>query len=162
MGCGPGTMPAMSGSSAPSTRTTDSFSFLRVSRRSCFSRCRSFRANSFCRLFERVCTSPPQRRKPSLGKRPGFIHHDAGLSLTDRLDVRRLQPLRPLLGLELDLLTLGQRAEPLRHDGRVVAENIRSTVVLHDEPEALRIIEPLHGTSRHCTSFVCSRTEGRE
>src|SRR5690242_21026666 len=34
-----------------------------------------------------------------------------------------------------------------------MAEDIGAAVVLHDEPEALRIIEPLHGTSNHLMHF---------
>src|SRR5690242_4461359 len=34
-----------------------------------------------------------------------------------------------------------------------MAEDIGAAVVLHDEPEALRIIEPLHGTSNHLLHF---------
>src|SRR5262249_3694698 len=67
-------------------------------------------------------------------------------------DVCRLQPLGPLLHLELDLLTLGKRAKAFRLDGGVMAEDVGTSVILHDEPEPLRIVEPLHGTSDH---FVC-------
>jgi hypothetical protein len=31
----------------------------------------------------------------------------------------------------------------------VVAEDVLATIVLRDESKALRIVEPLHGTSRH-------------
>src|SRR5438445_650171 len=55
MGWGPGTMPAMSGSSADGSRGVRvAFSCERFSRRSSFSFCRSRRACSFCRLFERT------------------------------------------------------------------------------------------------------------
>src|SRR5207249_348093 len=46
-----------------------------------------------------------------------------------------------------------QRAEPLGLDGSVMAENVGSPVVLHDEPKSLRVVEPLHGTSCHSMHF---------
>src|SRR5438309_870496 len=73
---------------------------------------------------------------------------------SDRADVLRLQALRALHDLELDLLAFRERAEPLRLDGGVVAEDVSAAVVLGDEAEALRIIEPLHGTGDHCSSFA--------
>src|SRR5437667_11721864 len=74
-------------------------------------------------------------------------------ALGDGADVRGLQALRPLLHLEFDLLPFGQRAEAVRLDGGVMAEDVRAAVVLHDEPEPLRVIEPLHGTSNHCNTL---------
>src|SRR5437763_5171010 len=69
--------------------------------------------------------------------------------LRDGTDVRGLKPLRSLLHLELDLLPLGQGAEAVRLDGGVMAEDVRASIVLHDEPEPLRIIEPFHCASHH-------------
>src|SRR5690349_24834236 len=123
-------MPARSGSSSPSARgPRDSFSRLRSSRRSCLARCFSFRASSFCRLFERVCTSqPPQRRSPTWGQ--AGLHPTATARLSgDGLDVCRLQSLGPLLGLELHLLSLGEAAEAVGDDGSVMAEDVGSPVV---------------------------------
>jgi hypothetical protein len=34
-----------------------------------------------------------------------------------------------------------------------MAEDVGSAVVLHDEPESLRVIEPLHGTGCHSMHF---------
>jgi hypothetical protein len=50
--------------------------------------------------------------------------------------------------LELDCFSFGKSPEAFSQDGRVVDEDVR-TVVLRDEPEALRIIEPLHSTFVH-------------
>src|SRR5207253_4198672 len=83
--------------------------------------------------------------------------HTVRSALGDGADVRGLKALRPLLHLELDLLPFGQRAEAVRLDGGVMAEDVRAAVVLHDEPEPLRIIEPLHGTSNHCTLSMFGR-----
>src|SRR5205823_4531645 len=70
-------------------------------------------------------------------------------------NVGRLQTLRALLGLEFHLLAFGQSAEAFRLDGGVMTEHVGAAVVLHDEPEPLRVVEPLHGTSSHYryTSF---------
>src|SRR5262249_13570381 len=58
--------------------------------------------------------------------------------------------------VELHLLTFGQRAEALGLDGRVVAEDVLAATILGDETEALRIVEPLHGTGRHASRFAVS------
>src|SRR5689334_18538826 len=71
-----------------------------------------------------------------------------------RTDVRRLEALRALLHLELDLLPLGEGAEAFALDGGVVAEDVLATAVLRDEPEALRVVEPLHGASSHVLHFL--------
>src|SRR5690606_28252369 len=58
---------------------------------------------------------------------------------------------RALLGLddlELHALPLRERPEALALDGRVVDEAILRAVLRGDEPEALRLVEPLHGTGR--------------
>src|SRR5687768_7042442 len=68
---------------------------------------------------------------------------------SDRPNVLCLEALRPLGHFELHLLTLGQRAEAVRRDGAVVAENVLTAIVLRDEPKALRIVEPLHCSSSH-------------
>src|SRR5512138_2327381 len=73
-------------------------------------------------------------------------------SESDRTDVRGLETLRPLRHVELDLLALGEGAEPLRLDGGVVAEDVVAAAVLRDEAETLRVIEPLHGTGSHYLS----------
>src|SRR5207248_3450777 len=68
-----------------------------------------------------------------------------------------LQPLRTLHHFELHLLSFRQRTEPLRLDGRVVAEDVLASAILGDEAIALRVVEPLHGTSRHSKqSFLFS------
>src|SRR3954469_3256475 len=80
-------------------------------------------------------------------------------SLRDGPNVRGLQALGALVDLELHLLTLGEGTEALSLDRGVMAEHVRAAVVLHDEPETLRIVEPLHGTSDHFrnTSFQFRR-----
>src|SRR5688500_17363519 len=61
--------------------------------------------------------------------------------------------------VELHALALGERLEARALDGRVVDEAVLLTVVTRDEAEALRVVEPLHGTGRtHCrTPRICSR-----
>src|ERR1043166_3575241 len=68
---------------------------------------------------------------------------------SDLLDVRGLEALRPVYDLEFHRVALTQRAEAVRLDGGMVDEDILATV-LRDEPEALRVIEPLYRTLRHC------------
>jgi len=48
---------------------------------------------------------------------------------------------------ELDLLALGEGAEALRLDGRLVDEEVLAAVLGGDEAEALGVIEPLHGAA---------------
>src|SRR5215211_4106337 len=61
---------------------------------------------------------------------------------------------RPLLAVdhvELDPLTLGERAEALRLDGGEVDEAVAVAVFRRDEAEALGVVEPLHGSDgAHC------------
>jgi len=63
--------------------------------------------------------------------------------------VLRLNALGPPRLVELDLLPLGQGAETVRLDGSVVVDDVVAAIGLRDEAEALRIVESLHGTSRH-------------
>src|SRR5216684_5304699 len=91
------------------------------------------------------CGPGPSRQ--AFGKRP-----------LNRLHVLRLQALRPLGDVEADLLAFSESAETLGGDGRVVAEDVLATIVLRDETKALRIVEPLHGTSRHSLLSGCWRS----
>src|SRR5438067_3398945 len=68
--------------------------------------------------------------------------------------VLRLQPLRALDDVELDPVPLGQRAEAVHLDGRVMDEDILARL-LRDEPESLAVVEPLHSTLRHEGTFSC-------
>src|SRR3954471_6299971 len=95
-------------------------------------------------------TKPAGRRKAKgpepIGPGPSHITRRPRLH---RLHVLRLQALRALGHVEGHLLTLGQGTETFPDNGGVVAEDICAAVVLRDEAKALRIVEPLHGTSRH-------------
>src|ERR671935_1214287 len=102
----------------------------------------------------------PETGRPSTQVRaPGLTDHDAMLS--DRANVRRLEPLGAARHVELHLLPLGEGAEPLRLDGGVVAEHVVAAAVLRDEAEALRIVEPLHSTSSHLLFDSFFSTVGR-
>src|SRR4051812_286423 len=81
-------------------------------------------------------TSPPPRDGPNV----------AGL---DGLNVGGVRSLRAVLGLERDLRALGQGVEARAADAGVMDEEVLPTVVGRDEPEALLIAEPLHGSSCH-------------
>src|SRR5688572_13268336 len=70
----------------------------------------------------------------------------SGLVLGD--DVRGPEALVALGDLEGDLLAVAQGLEPLRGDGREVAEDVLP-VIAGDEPEALLIREPLHSARCH-------------
>src|SRR5258705_739364 len=66
-------------------------------------------------------------------------------------DVGRLQTLGASRYFELHAVTLDEALEALRLDRAVVHEDVLATF-LRDEAEALRIVEPLHGTGCH---FCC-------
>ena len=68
-----------------------------------------------------------------------------------------LEPLGALDDLEHDLLTLGEAAEAVRLDGRMVDEHVR-TILARDETKTLRIIEPLHSASFHDHYLLYSAT----
>src|SRR5450631_2447510 len=73
---------------------------------------------------------------------------------SDWSDVLRLQSLRALDDLEGDLLAFGQGPKSIRLDGGVVAEHVFSAPLLCNETEALRVVEPLHGTNCHCCCLL--------
>src|SRR5207302_4516545 len=105
------------------------------------------------RFLEHAVLQRRETQRARLPAKPG--PRCIEVALRDRPDVLGLQALGALLHFELDLLPLGQRAEAFRHDGGVMAEDVGAAVVLHDESEALRIVEPLHGTcDRLQTSFT--------
>src|SRR5690606_18628604 len=66
-------------------------------------------------------------------------------------DVGGLEPLLRLTNLELHVLPLGERLEPLHRDRGEVDEDVL-TVRLLNEAIALGVIEPLHLTSGHRTA----------
>lgn len=71
------------------------------------------------------------------------------------LNVRRLLALRALNHLEGHLLTFLQRLEPVHLDGREMRKQILAPFIRRNEPEALRVVEPLDRTSCH-TNFPCN------
>jgi hypothetical protein len=64
-------------------------------------------------------------------------------------DSARLQSLRPLGRLELDMLALFEILVSVAFDGGVVHEYVRAAVGLGDESESLFGAEPLHGACCH-------------
>src|SRR6478609_10862744 len=95
----------------------------------------------------------PRRRSAAPGAPTGRMR----LVRSSLADVRRLQPLRALDDVELDPLPFLQGPEPVGVDGGVVDEDVLAAL-LGDEAEALRIIEPLHGTRRH-RNYLAERRE---
>src|SRR5262245_43095883 len=95
------------------------------------------------RFRKREGVKPPQTRLRS--RRLGFP------------DVRGLQALGTARHLELDPVTLGEALEALSLDGAEVHEHVLAAL-LSDEPETLRVVEPLHCSLSHCpSSFLCER-----
>jgi hypothetical protein len=90
-----------------------------------------------------------QLAQPQRGGSAGFAH------------VRRLRALGTLLDVELDLLALGEAAEALGLDGRVVDEDVLAAAVRSDEAKALRIVEPLHDPCSHSIIPVSARVAAR-
>src|SRR6266516_1186614 len=77
-------------------------------------------------------------------------------SSLDRLDVYCLGPLVAGFSVVGDLHALGERAEAVALDARVMHEQILLSVVGRDEAEALVVAEPLDRSGCHSSStFVC-------
>src|SRR5690606_14893123 len=74
----------------------------------------------------------------------------AGLS--DGADLLGLRPLGTLADRELDLLALLEGPVPVSLDGAEVDEDVRPSIGLGDEPEALLGVEPLDGALGHACS----------
>src|SRR5262249_49122433 len=64
-------------------------------------------------------------------------------------DGLRLGTLGAVLGFELDLRALGQRLEALAADRAEMHEHVLTAITRSDEPKALRVVEPLHGSGCH-------------
>src|SRR5215472_12550117 len=77
----------------------------------------------------------------------------------DERDGARLGTLRSVFGLELDVRTFRQRLEAFAADRAEMHEDVLAPITRGDEPKALRIVEPLHGSGCHeNTSSRQSRT----
>src|SRR5918999_1367124 len=70
-----------------------------------------------------------------------------------RLDVGRRRAFLPLRHVERDLLAVFQRLEARTLDRAVMGKEILAAVIRRDEAEALRVVEPLHGTCWHVVSI---------
>src|SRR5436305_15343241 len=77
----------------------------------------------------------------------------------DPTDVRRLEALGALHGLELHLVAFAEAAEALGHDGGVVDEQIRPVLLL-DETKTLCVVEPLHSARLHRFPRTAARPLG--
>ncbi len=73
-------------------------------------------------------------------------------------DVLRRRTLAALNDVELDPLAFGQRTIPIDLDGRVMHEAVPVTAFGRYEPEAFRIIEPLHRTGGTHPALPCPRS----
>ena len=93
-------------------------------------------------------TARSKNKRPSLVRDWAWVK-SATRALPDRPDVRGLQALRAFGGFELHLLAFRQTAEAASLNCGVMTEDVRTPVVLSNETEALRIVEPLHSTSCH-------------
>src|SRR3954467_1593877 len=80
----------------------------------------------------------------------------------ERLDVRRVRALGPVLGVVADLRALSERLEAAAGDAGVVHEQVLALVVGRDEAEALLVAEPLHGSGCHCVPSweLCAAERG--
>src|SRR5919197_5420621 len=104
-------------------------------------------SSSIFSSFPATFTSFRTHARPARADGAGADH----LRLADRDDVGRFGALRPLARLELHLRTLGQGLEAFARDLRVVDEQVLAAFFGLDEPVALRVVEPLHGSGRHIT-----------
>src|SRR5437870_4200771 len=69
--------------------------------------------------------------------------------LLDERDVDGLRALVAVLGVVGDPRALGEGAEAVGVDARVVDEEVLAALVRRDEAEALLVAEPLHGSGSH-------------
>src|SRR5262249_46448430 len=81
-------------------------------------------------------------------------------SLSNLANVRGLQTLRPLNGVELHCLALGQAAKALARDRGVMDEHVRSAL-RRDETKPLCVVEPLHSALCHFSIPCVARVAGR-
>src|SRR3954447_26091819 len=72
--------------------------------------------------------------------------------LLDDRDVDGLRALVAVLGVVGDPRALGEGAEAVAIDPRVVDEEVLAALVRSDEAESLLVAEPLHGSGSHCVS----------
>src|SRR3954467_206061 len=95
----------------------------------------------------RGCARSASSRADAPGSSAG--RGSAGLRASDALDVDGLRALVARLGVVLHARPLGQRAKAVRHDRRVVDEEVLARLVRRDEAEALVVVEPLHRSGGH-------------
>src|ERR1044071_6360044 len=90
---------------------------------------------------------PSMARARGVAAKPGSAEAD---------DVLGRGALGALHGVELDALALAERAEAAALDGAVMDEQVLAAVLGRDEPEALGVVEPLHGTGgTHTVHSTC-------
>src|SRR5262245_30199189 len=102
----------------------------------------------------------PEKHEGVAEATPSGVHRTNGGRL-DGPDVGRLITLGAGHHVELDLLTLGQRPEPLGTDRGVVDEDV-APILARDEAVPLGIVEPLHSTFFHCDLLACAATARRK
>src|SRR5690606_7683936 len=86
-------------------------------------------------------------RKTATPVGPGWRFRFAvDVAASDARDVLRRGALGALDHVELDAVAFGQRLEPAALDGAVMDEAVLRAVLARDEPEALGLVEPLHGS----------------
>src|SRR2546430_13762794 len=93
--------------------------------------------------------------RPPGSRRTAFRARGTGPPSEVRLllaHVLGLQALRPLCDFELHPVAFGERAEPVHLDGGVVDEDLLAPLP-RDEAVPFAVVEPLHGTLRHVTTF---------
>ena len=84
---------------------------------------------------------------------PGFFLRGGVIRLQlNRSDVRRSWAFGAVDGVEAYLLRFFQRLVPVHLNARVMGEQVLAPIVGRDEPEALGVVEPLHGACRHSHS----------
>ena len=108
--------------------------------------------------LSRGCPPHWKMKRPSLAEETGPGVRPEGLA-SGETDVLSLQALGAAGNIELDLLPFLEGAEALGLDRAVVAEEVLTPAVLRDEPESLRVVEPLHGTNRHLQFFFLVRPQ---
>jgi hypothetical protein len=109
-----------------------------------------------------VCRQRSLRRLSEAIKKPGELpgFFDAELARLSSLNLGCLLAFFAVYDFERYFLSFLERLETLHVDLREMCEQVFAAAIRGDEAEALRVIEPFHGTSCHVAFLLKLRISG--